>query len=66
MGGGAVAGTILGAILGGAKGAAVGAAVGAGGGSAAVMAGDRDAATFPVGTEVTARLVSPVTVTVEK
>jgi hypothetical protein len=66
VGGGAVAGTILGAILGGAKGAAVGAAVGAGGGSAAVMAGDRDAATFPVGTEVTARLVSPVTVTVEK
>lgn len=66
IGGGAVAGTILGAIIGGAKGAAVGAAAGAGGGTAAVMAGDRSSATFPVGTEVTARLMSPVTVEVEK
>jgi hypothetical protein len=66
VGGGAVAGTILGAILGGAKGAAVGAAAGAGGGAAAVMAGDRNAAQFQAGEPVTTKLLSPVTVTVEK
>jgi hypothetical protein len=66
IGGGAVAGAILGAIIGGAKGAAIGATAGAGGGTAAVMASDRDAATFPAGTELTARILSPVTVTVEK
>lgn len=66
IGGGAVAGAILGAIIGGAKGAAVGATAGAGGGTAAVMAGDPKAATFPSGTEVTARILSPVTVTIER
>jgi hypothetical protein len=66
IGGGAVAGAILGAIVGGAKGAAIGAGAGAGGGTAAVMAGDAKAATFPSGTEVTARILSPITVTVEK
>lgn len=66
IGGGAVAGAILGAIVGGAKGAAIGAGAGAGGGTAAVMAGDAKAATFPSGTDVTARIISPVTVTVER
>ncbi len=66
VGGGAVAGAILGAILGGAKGAAIGASAGAGAGTAAVVAGDRSAAEFPAGTEVTARMLSPVTVTIEK
>ena len=66
IGGGAVAGAILGAIVGGAKGAAIGAGAGAGGGTAAVMASDTKAATFPSGTEVTARILSPVTVTVER
>lgn len=66
VGGGAVAGAILGAILGGAKGAAIGAAAGAGGGTAAVMAGDPSEATVPAGTEVTARILSPVTVTRER
>jgi hypothetical protein len=66
IGGGAVAGAILGAIIGGAKGAAVGATAGAGGGTAAVMAGDRGEAAFPAGAEVTARILSPVTVTVER
>jgi hypothetical protein len=66
IGGGAVAGAILGAIVGGAKGAAVGATAGAGGGTAVVMAGDRKAAEFAAGTEVTTRLLSPVTVTVER
>jgi hypothetical protein len=66
IGGGAVAGAILGAIVGGAKGAAIGAGAGAGGGTAAVMAGDPKSATFPTGTEVTARILSPVTVTVER
>ena len=66
IGGGAVAGAILGAIVGGAKGAAIGASSGAGAGTAVVMAGDRSAATFQAGAEVTARILSPVTVTIEK
>jgi hypothetical protein len=66
VGGGAVAGAILGAIIGGGKGAAIGAATGAGGGSAVVMAGDRSAATLPAGTDITARILSPVTVEVQK
>src|SRR4051812_3914736 len=66
IGGGAVAGAILGAIIGGGKGAAVGATAGAGAGTTAVVAGDRSAATFPAGAEVTARMLSPVTVTLEK
>jgi type IV secretory pathway VirB10-like protein len=66
VGGGAVAGAILGAIIGGGKGAAIGAATGAGGGTAVVMAGDRSAATLPAGTEVTARILNPVTVQVQK
>jgi hypothetical protein len=66
IGGGAVAGAILVAIIGGAKGAAIGAGAGAGGGTATVMAGDAKAATFPSGTEVTARILTPVTVTVER
>jgi len=66
IGGGAAAGAILGAIIGGAKGAAIGGTVGAGAGTASVMTSDRNAATFPAGTEVTARILSPVTVTIEK
>ncbi len=65
IGGGAVAGAILGAIIGGGKGAAIGATTGAGAGAAAVMTGDRSAATFPPGSEVTARILSPITVTIE-
>jgi hypothetical protein len=66
IGGGTVVGAILGAIAGGAKGAAIGATAGAGAGSAAVAAGDRSAATFPAGAQVTARILSPVTVTTLK
>jgi type IV secretory pathway VirB10-like protein len=66
IGGAAVGGAILGAILGGGKGAAIGSAVGAGGGAAAVMAGDRNAATLPPGAIVTARLSAPVNIQVEK
>jgi type IV secretory pathway VirB10-like protein len=66
VGGAAVGGAILGAILGGAKGAAIGATAGAGGGTAAVMAGDRNAATLPAGTPISVRLEQPVTVTAEK
>lgn len=66
IGGGAVGGAILGAILGGAKGAAIGAAAGAGGGAAVTAAGDPSVATFPTGTQLTARFLSPVTVTVDK
>jgi hypothetical protein len=65
IGGGAVAGAILGAIVGGSKGAAVGASSGAGAGTAVVMAGDRSEAVFAAGTELTARILAPVTITVE-
>jgi len=63
---GAGAGAILGAILGGAKGAAIGATAGAGAGTAAVVAGDRSAATLPAGTPMTVRILAPVTVTTDK
>ena len=66
IGGGAVVGAILGAIAGGSKGAAIGATAGAGAGTAATAVGDRSAATFPTGAQVTARILSPVTVTIEK
>jgi hypothetical protein len=66
VGGGAVGGAIIGAILGGAKGAAIGATAGAGGGAAAVMAGDRNAATLPAGTPMTIRILQPVTITAER
>jgi hypothetical protein len=66
IGGGAVAGAILGAIIGGGKGAAIGATTGAAGGGAAVMTGDRSEAVFPSGAEVTARILSPISVTVDR
>ena len=66
IGGGAVAGAILGAIIGGGKGAAIGATAGAGSGAAAVMNSDRAEAVFPQGSEVTARILSPITVTIER
>jgi hypothetical protein len=66
IGGGAAAGAILGAIIGGGKGAAIGATTGAGAGTAAVMAGDRSAAVFPPGADVTARIQSPLTITIER
>jgi type IV secretory pathway VirB10-like protein len=66
IGGGAVVGAILGAIAGGAKGAAIGAAAGGGAGTASVMTRDSSEATIKAGDEVTARILSPVTITVEK
>lgn len=66
VGGAAVGGAILGAILGGGKGAMIGGSAGAAGGTAVVMAGDRNAATLPAGTTVTVRLMSDVAVTVER
>lgn len=66
IGGGAVAGAILGAIIGGGKGAAIGATTGAAGGGAAVMSSERSEAMFPSGAQVTARIVSPVTITVDR
>jgi type IV secretory pathway VirB10-like protein len=66
VGGAAVGGAILGAILGGRRGAAIGGAIGAAGGGAAVAASDRNAVKLPAGTVVTVRLLSPVSVTVEK
>jgi len=66
VGGAAVGGAILGAILGGAKGAAIGATAGAGGGAAVVQAGDQSTVVLQPGTPLTARILSPVTITVEK
>jgi type IV secretory pathway VirB10-like protein len=66
VGGGAIGGAILGAILGGGKGAAIGAGVGAGAGTAAVMAGGRRAAQIQAGAPLTVKVLSPVTVTVER
>ena len=66
IGGAAVGGAILGAILGGGKGAVIGGMTGAGGGTAAVMAGDRNPATLAAGAYVTARLSAPATIQVEK
>jgi hypothetical protein len=65
IGGAAVGGAILGAILGGGKGAAIGGSIGAAGGTAAVMASDRNPAELQAGSTVTVRLQGPVTVTVE-
>jgi hypothetical protein len=64
VGAGAVGGAILGAILGGGKGAVIGGMAGAGAGSAAVMAGDRNAAVLQAGTTMTVRVIAPVTVTI--
>ena len=66
IGSAAVGGAILGAIFGGAKGAVMGGATGAAGGTAIVMAGERNPATLPAGSTVTVRLISPVTITVER
>lgn len=66
VGGGAIGGAILGAILGGGKGAAIGAGVGAGAGTAAVMAGGRRAAQIQAGSPMTVKVLSPVSVQVEK
>lgn len=66
IGGAAIGGAILGAIMGGGKGAMMGGAVGAAGGSAAVMTGDRNAATLPAGTIVSVRLAGPAAIEVER
>ena len=65
IGGAAVAGAVLGAIFGGTRGAVLGGSVGAAGGTAAVMAGDANPATFPVGSTLTVRLSRAATVIVE-
>ncbi len=66
IGGGALGGAIIGGILGGAKGAIIGGTTGAGAGTAAVMAGGRNAATLPSGTSVTVRLLKPAAIIVDK
>jgi hypothetical protein len=65
IGGGAIGGAIIGGILGGTRGAVIGGSVGAGAGTTAVMVGGRNAATFPSGTPISARLVEPTTVTID-
>ena len=65
IGGAAVAGAVLGGIFGGTRGAVLGGSAGAAGGTAAVMAGDANPATFPVGSTLTVRLSRAATVIVE-
>lgn len=66
IGAAAIGGAILGGILGGSKGAIIGGTTGAAGGTAAVMAGDRNPAVLAPGTIVTARLSAPATITVQR
>lgn len=66
IGGAAIGGAILGAVLGGGKGAVVGGATGAAGGTAAVMTGDRNAATLSSGAVVNVRLTAPLAVELRK
>jgi hypothetical protein len=66
IGGAAIGGALLGAIIGGTRGAVIGGTTGAAGGTAAVMAGGRRAATLSAGSTMTVRVLSPVSVTVER
>jgi len=66
IGGGAIGGAIIGGILGGGKGAVLGGSVGAGAGSAAVLAGGRNAAVLAEGAPVTVRLTQPVVITLDR
>ena len=66
IGGATVGGAILGAIIGGGKGAAIGGSIGAAGGTATVMAGGRRPVLLTAGTVLSVRLLSPVTVAIDK
>lgn len=66
IGGGAIGGAIIGGIIGGKKGAAIGTTVGGGAGTAAVMAGGRNAAVFESGEALSVSLTKPATVTLTK
>lgn len=66
IGGAAAGGAVLGAILGGKKGAVIGGTLGAAGGTAVVMAGDEQVVVIPAGTIVTARLLTPVRILVQR
>ena len=66
IGGAAVAGAVLGAIFGGTRGAVLGGSAGAAGGTAVVMAGEANPATFPVGSMLTVRLSRAATVIIEQ
>lgn len=66
IGAGAVGGAIVGGIMGGRKGALLGGAAGAGAGTAAVAAGDRSVAELVEGALLSVRLMSPVTVMIER
>ncbi len=66
IGGAAIGGALLGALLGGGKGAAIGGAIGAAGGTAATMSSDRSEAVLQAGTAITVRLLSPVSIVVDR
>ena len=66
IGVGALGGAIVGGIMGGRKGALIGGAAGAGAGTAAVAAGDRSMAELVEGALVSVRLMSRVTVMIER
>ena len=66
VGGSAVVGAIIGAMIGGKKGAILGGSAGAAGGAAAVAAGDHADLVMTAGTALTLRIITPVTVLIER
>ena len=59
-------GAVIGGLIGGQKGAAEGAAVGGGAGTGLVLATRGKEVRFPSGTDVSIRLVAPLTVRLRK
>jgi hypothetical protein len=64
IGGGAIGGAIIGGILGGGEGAAKGAAIGGAAGAGVVMVTRGKEVNLTSGTEITATLAAPLTITV--
>lgn len=64
IGGGAAAGALIGGILGGGDGAAKGAAIGGGAGTGVVLSTRGKEVTLPAGSNVSTRLLEPVTIRV--
>lgn len=66
IGASAVVGSILGGVFGGRRGAVIGGTAGAAGGTAMVVAGDRNEARLPAGTALTVRLTRPAVFEIER
>lgn len=66
IGASAVVGSILGGVIGGRRGAVIGGTAGAAGGTAMVVAGDRNEARLASGTALTVRLAQPAVFEIER